>query len=540
MRFNDTTLMLLNVCANPATNVISEDLKQVLINCFVAGKCLQDKKPDKMDNGMVVFFQEVLEKTASLTAGKALGSAPQGIKAEVEPLWATQARFEEILTTLGGESYRDHLRHSERDFWLGMLLSGIKSNWGSKLHGLKSFEELWFLIARFHDFCYVLQNIKEIVGQTQNVILDAFRSMNFSLEINFTLGSRFMGQKYLRLLKYINPGKSASSFLTNISFLEQLDNRTHSILSSLFIIDFLRRKDLVPKLFSEKDLKRIARSVALHTDSTTQAILQPKDDFFAGLMILVDEIQEWGRPKHKKDDLIIEEIELRNLKLDFKKNPRVQSFVGKMLCSAGNHKLPKLKFDIGEQFESFWVVENTPEYKIVLRITIKTSDLFEEPGTMSKEQKKQLVVEHARDRARKVVSTLSSYGESIGLKAVQIEPDDIIRSKSEKSVLLEIPLVARNSHFPINADRNLLSIVLAFILDGFSPYSQKNVPKIVFEEKANQVIEFNIPHLRDADITGKKRNLSRLNAFKWDWGISIVSDPSYNEMKEDVFPVRKV
>jgi hypothetical protein len=536
MKLDDETLMLLNICANAKTELIEDDIKSAIVNCF----SVMDYLRHKPNNKLLLFFEQTFGEVAKSVAQKALDKAPENIREEVEPLWEIQRKFEEILLTLGGQSYRDHLNHSKRDFWLGILLSRIKNNWGLKNREFGNFENSWYLAARFHDFCYILQNIKEIVEDTEDTIHGAFQSMNFSMKIDIILGGTFVTQKHLKLLDYLSTGKDVDSFLTNISFLEQLEGKSHSILSALFIIDFLRTNNMIPRGFSEEDLQQIARAVALHTDSFTQAGLQPQRDYLAALMILVDEIQEWGRPTYKKEDLIIKEIELNNLTVCFKKIPKIQSLINKMLYGSGIHKLPKLRFEIPEQFVNSIAVERRgDDIEILFLVKIKNSETFsKEIGKMQKEEKKQLMLEHARARAETVISELSLFANSIGFKAIQLEPDDIIFSTDEKSIALEIPLLKKYKHFPIAADRNLLSVVLAFTFSRLSPFEPKNVPQLVFEGASNKVIEFNIRNLKRKDILKKKRNLFRLNVFKWDWGIRIVSKPNYDGREEHVFPTK--
>lgn len=542
MEFNDETLMFLNACMSNEAELISDGLKNALINCFLVANYLEEKKQDKQNRKLVAFFCKIMKRITGSTANNALDIVPETIRDEVEPLFEFERKFEEILLTLGSESYREHQKHSKRNFWLGILLSKIKNNWGLRVQP-KNFENSWFLISRFHDFCYILQNIKEIGKQTERTIQEGFKNINFSMTIDVSLGGRVLTKKYLELLKYINPGKSVSSLLTNISFLEQLESESHSILSALFIIDFMRAMNMVPSKFSEKELKKISRAIAIHTDSLTQAVLRPKQDYLAALMILVDEIQEWGRPgKVRTDPLTIDEIELKNLKVEFREMPNIKVLVDKILNGSGKHRLPRLNFEIEEQFENFLVAERKEdEHRIVLEVKINHRVEFsKELKMMQNEKKKQLMLAHARDRARTIISNFSTFAESIGLEAVELEPDDIISSSNENSINLEIPMLRKSKTFPINADENLLSVVLASILDRLSPFRLEKIPKIDFEESPDNLIVFNIPGLKRKYIPRKRRNLYRLNVFKWDWGIRIVADPADQYGEEQIFPVNVI
>lgn len=542
LRFDDSTLMFLNVCVKADTNLVTVYLKNALANCFFALDYLKRKKQTELAKTLTPFLKENLQRIARLAADEAMGNAPETIKKDTRPLWEAQKKFEEILVTLGGETYRDHLKHSMRDFWLGILLARIKNHWGLGKEKLGNFENSWYLIARFHDFCYILQSIRGIVQETENVILDAFQNLNFSMSVDISLGGYSMRVKHLELLKYLNPGKNVNSFITSISFLEQLENKSHNILSAFFIIDFLRSRNMIPKKFSEKDLKNIARAIALHTDSLTQAVLQPEEDYFAALMILVDEIQEWGRPTYKREALTIEEIKVNNLKVDFKENLKIQRFIDKILDSSGEQKFPELKFEIKEHFENTLVVEKKEDdFQVVLSIKIKNSkEFFNEIKKTSGEKRERLILENARNDAKIVISDLSSFATSIGLKAIQLKPDDIISSIEDKFISLEIPIVRKCKRFPINADRNLLCVILMFIFDQVSPYKIAKIPQLTYEDSSNKIIEWNIPNLKSRDIHAKKRNLYRLNTFKWDWGMKIISEPTYDKGKEQIFPVKKV
>lgn len=541
MKFNDETLMFLNVLEK--TELIDNRLKNALVNCFFAINYVARARANESNNKLVSFVSSVLDRIAESASIAALEKAPKDIKEIVEPLEEIHRRFEEILITLGGETYRDHLRHSQRDFWLGVLLSKIKSNWDIAEEKISNFEDSWYLIARFHDFCYILQNIAEIVKHTEKGIVRAFPSMKFSMDVDISFGSSITTHKHVELLKYINPNDNPESFLTNISFLEQLENKSHSILSALFIIDLLHKEKIVPKLLSEEELKKIARAIALHTDSLTQAVLDPEEDFFGALLILVDEIQEWGRTRYEEYSPIIEEIGLDNLEVKYQKNTPIQSFMDQLLDQSGHYELPKLKFDIKEKFKNILVVErkSDEEFKITFAIDITNDRKFskEMESIVEPKEREHQIVEHARDKAKTIISNLTSFGTSIGLEAVQLEPDGIISSRNEKSVRLELPLVNKSKLFPINADKNLLCIMLSFVFDNLSPYNPKNAPLLSFED-SSKVIKFNIPNLSDRDISAKKRNLYRLNAFEWDWGIEVVSEPSFDDKKEHIFPIKDI
>lgn len=207
---------------------------------------------------------------------------------------------EELLTAIS-DFHRDHYFHQVRVALLGLyilrkgnLVELIKSN--RKLfeeigNDEKNCEFAWLYSSLFHDIGYPIEKIGEIENYVRKMIR-SFPDIHFDIVSNIQYHF-----DYLQILKDIaNFGGSLNDRTNNsASILREAliayHQKDHGIMSSLIVYNNfkneMRKPFLLPGL----------QGMAMHNLKEEQLGFKIKfDDFpFAYLLVLCDEIQEWGR-----------------------------------------------------------------------------------------------------------------------------------------------------------------------------------------------------------------------------------------------------
>lgn len=218
--------------------------------------------------------------------------------------------------------YRDHFIHQFQDFLFGLIIINklVKDN-------VKELSQAWLLASSLHDFSYPIQNYDVIV---QKLISDYFPP-DMSLGI-FALKDKYMENELYSYVEYFieHVGKSFSEEFQKKGteginkireFIYRIitEKRNHGAISYLALLTKFKDKKKQSKLFRNVVLPA-GVGIFLHDDEIWKPLcgievededkipcvkaikaLKPlpqidfRDHPLAFLMILVDNIQDWGR-----------------------------------------------------------------------------------------------------------------------------------------------------------------------------------------------------------------------------------------------------
>lgn len=212
--------------------------------------------------------------------------------------------FEKILITLGRDYYREHAKHSNRVYYIGKMLYD-KLNYNLLAENLN---DSWFIMANTHDFCYILQDINEILEKTENKISKSLPTLSFVLNYSINIGEIYLSEKHNKIFKILSTYDKLDQ-REYLIYLEKADKKDHGLMSSLFVFDFLSNK----KEYTIEKIKPIVRGIALHTLSNTYSEIDIKSNSLATLLIMCDEIQEWNRTYVDSDFKVHPNIILENV-----------------------------------------------------------------------------------------------------------------------------------------------------------------------------------------------------------------------------------
>lgn len=219
--------------------------------------------------------------------------------------------------------YRDHFIHSFNVFILGYYilyrLNKMNPNLFTKDHADKPILS-WMLTSTFHDIAYPIQEIDYLL----NTFFSSFIGINPAYSINVR---DIIPNIYYDFLKIIcnwhkNPKIPSVQNMQNLDLTfynivnAKLIQKDHGVISSLILLHLLGiRQDF----FNSENQDFIyvhlpaCHSICLHT-------LDLKIDFtkhpLAFLLILCDEIQDWGRPTKKSNRELIYLEDIKIIKLE--------------------------------------------------------------------------------------------------------------------------------------------------------------------------------------------------------------------------------
>ena len=223
-------------------------------------------------------------------------------------------------------NYRDHFLHSLQIFLLGCFLINEANLKDLAIEFLSNkskdrFIRIWFLISIYHDIGYFSQKLITIGKKINELHFKNISGVNlseFKLNISEDLDSIFLG--YLNDIskgivngeeKYFISGETDENLIdqTNVIYNELKNNydlRNHGIISALFLqytlnLDIGYIAEGKKKEFDE-DIKIACTAIASHDLEKQEKIhLDFHRNPFASLLILLDNIQEWDRPKDLED-----------------------------------------------------------------------------------------------------------------------------------------------------------------------------------------------------------------------------------------------
>jgi len=308
----------LDVTLNIQSHVLRELWKSIIGDAiiFLKSKDSREKYPDKMILG-------------------------------VEKIFNFLEAYQEFELILYGsvDNYRDHVIHVFRVFLLGNYL--IKNSFGydeikiSDKLSISSEEKqaMWAMIALTHDLGYPFQGIHQINNKVRKII-QKFGPLSLKeMESDFFPQFEKISDISLRFISSDLFEASKGKYYTHIQpkylqkYVGAYANYNHGVISSIMSMKdlvFFKESDYTPdshKPLDDEDARQfiirreILRSIASHSCDDIYHLTIPN---FSFLLLAIDEMQEWGRPRlvdvtkrgDSKTELLIEEF--NSTKLDYK------------------------------------------------------------------------------------------------------------------------------------------------------------------------------------------------------------------------------
>jgi len=528
--FNDIILMYCNSIVN--NEFIYDNSKDVLIGLYQMRYYIdiikEDVKQDLLKNIYILIDNLLIDISQHI-----LNMYPDKFNDIVNKLEKEQEYYENLLKQLGETKFRDHLKHSKRNYWMGLLLYPFLKE--KKLS--EKDKDIWFIISRFHDYCYIIQKIRTITQRAENKIKITFPNMNFKMETNISLGSYFTKHKQLEIMKLIqNRYLEFIPSPTFFSFLEQLESREHAVLSALFVYDMFHQ-DKIDQVFDEEDLKTITRSITLHGYSLTKPQIQCENDFFAGLLILVDELQEWNRPLLDENSYKTDHLFIENINIEIKDMPKIK-YILESLLMEGEHKIDNVNIGNDIQYEEMEsklvVIHDDDKYEIYMEVNI-TPGLTEDIKQEKEVDVKVEVKKRAEEFAEKFISKLDIIGDPYDLGDIDYSYPQIVSERStNESIILKIPLYKKIKGYPIIININLVRhLIVNWILKNIDE-EKTNFPQVTFPENETPII-FTYPNYETKWIPAKQFSLKKIDR-ECNWKVEIFGLIGPEKGKVKIFP----
>lgn len=196
------------------------------------------------------------------------------------------SQFEQLLISTRGlenKFYRDHLNHAIRVALIARAIAGVAP------FNLSNGElDQLVLACLFHDISYPLSESTRIFRSTLNAMKKCYLSAE--------------GFAPYPLPK-LAVGKSAFSTIIDIdkgameSYLKELD---HGLLGAIEFLKYLR-----PECYEK--YSKVARAIAFHSPSFREKVISSEEPILA-LLIISDELQDWGRPTINESEATISRI----------------------------------------------------------------------------------------------------------------------------------------------------------------------------------------------------------------------------------------
>jgi len=218
------------------------------------------------------FVTEILGKDLS-HEGKGKLNHLQNIVSSLEQLVSATR----VITN---KFYRDHLNHMIK---VGLLANAI----ANCIQIFSSEEDMDYLMLSsfLHDVTYPLSNSVKIHKAT----IEALKNTYFSAEYYYN--------------EFIRKSVIDSSLLSDCLNIdvkkidEMIEDMNHGIFSAIEFMKYLNNEDLFKKY------SKVIRSIAMHDSAFSNEVDIKKDPILA-ILILADELQDWGRPSIVTDFII--------------------------------------------------------------------------------------------------------------------------------------------------------------------------------------------------------------------------------------------
>ena len=257
------------------------------------------------------------------------------VKSYIKALWERARKltdfleftsnFEPLLKDLG---LRDHFKHSLNVYLLGYYIINQLNRDNKNFQYLHKTPEIsniiWLLAATFHDTAYAVEK----TDQWLNDFFNNFLGVNpqFSLKVSEVLTPAYTD--IMRMLSAYHKSPITTSFDFSFDNMDwyyynelsrELSRKNHGVLSALMLCHrmaikegFLCRPPKNDPPLDERDpiekrsqwdfLNHLAASHAISLHSIESIPVKFNQHPFAFILILCDEIQDWGRGNHKSTD----------------------------------------------------------------------------------------------------------------------------------------------------------------------------------------------------------------------------------------------
>lgn len=201
--------------------------------------------------------------------------------------------FEEMIIiarVVKEKPYRDHLNHMVRVSLLANVL-------GSVLHLAELTprkRKFLTLIGLMHDMAYPLAETSSILDFTIEAVQNCYTTIDFSKSLpNYNMDLVFSG------IQKVTPSYCPPQFFSN-----HLVGREHHVIGALEFLDYAK-----PGLgeSATSDINLAAQAIALHDKGVKTKVMYSTNPL-AALLILCDELQEWGRPVGLDRDPVIPQL----------------------------------------------------------------------------------------------------------------------------------------------------------------------------------------------------------------------------------------
>lgn len=196
------------------------------------------------------------------------------IKAIFKNFYHFEQLAKEAKTGLGRQFYRGHVNHMLRVYLLEKYM-------GMKLESLDIDYEVIGLEALFHDIAYPIEQIKCIIGEIDKAFANCFLFINHQYA---TYSYSF--KEVFKTLRFC--GIDISNNISKLS--EQIECNNHAFLSATEFYNILKKP-----FKNENLIRKIVRAIISH-DCRSGIRISLKEYPRAALLLIADEIQEWGRP----------------------------------------------------------------------------------------------------------------------------------------------------------------------------------------------------------------------------------------------------
>lgn len=187
--------------------------------------------------------------------------------------------FEKFL--FSNENYRDHVLHTFRVWGLGLYFYRklFKPKFDNKGIDSDRFHFLWYLTAVYHDVGYPLERIETIVKSME----ENFKNVGLLVEITTKFTNNYLcSPKIENDLNEIFPGHT---------FEKNILKKRHGEISARILL-FALYEHLDDEW--NKSAKKSIKSIIIHDDEKLEITLD--EDPLSALLVICDELQEWGRP----------------------------------------------------------------------------------------------------------------------------------------------------------------------------------------------------------------------------------------------------
>ena len=272
----------------------------------------------------------------------------ESVLASITKLWVNSEKnpslfkdtkdFEQLLMRKG-QPYRDHFVHSFNVFLLGYyLINKLSYMYPAKRYFGQTGQNsnlTWMLSATFHDVGYPVQETESWL----NMFFDKFFGVNPNFSVNISQILPAIYVDFMRMISYYQQDPKQSLLHNNAfqfmdwSFYNELGsglfNKDHGVLSALMLCHRMAiREGFLGDVANSRDrwdflYNHLPASHAIGTHTASVQVSFAKHPF-AFLLVLCDEIQDWGRPSNKENNDI---IELRDISIEGLEIPTIRFYI---------------------------------------------------------------------------------------------------------------------------------------------------------------------------------------------------------------------